>query len=111
MEIMTYICVSAADDMHENFSDVEVPPGKNIKNRYIPYTGDGNLKMDKERNCYSRDNQELIIENVFVGKAPIQEIIKEYILETQLQRINLAVRNTTCYNKNNMIVALPKEVC
>ena len=69
-----------------------------IKQFSASYTGDGNVEMDKKQYC--KDQQELIIESVFINEVSAQEIIKTYILDICKNR---------WYTQTNMIAAAQKE--
>ncbi len=83
------IRAAAANDMHEDID---------IKKFSASYTGDGNVEMDKK--LYCKDQQELVIESVFVNDVSVQEIIKTYLLD---------ICKHGWYTKPNMIAAAQKE--
>lgn len=83
------IRAAAANDMHEDID---------IKQFSASYTGDGKPKMDK--NLYCRDQQELVIERVYINEVSVKEVVKAYLLD---------ICRNGWYNQTNMIAAAQKE--
>ncbi len=79
---------------------INIPMLYDIKNSSASYIGDGNLKMDKKQNRYCKDQQELVIESVFIHDISVGEIVKTYLLDICKHR---------WYNQTNMIAAAQKE--
>lgn len=76
------------------------------------YTGDGNTSMDKAvKGYYIKDNQELIVESVFIGEKSVKDVIKVQLKDRVCNKIEMATPSAECYNDaGNTVVVASEEV-
>ena len=67
--------------------------------------------MDKKRNYYTENGQELTIENIFSDDVPVKDMIKAYIQEKQKNRIHMSVLDSEQSHEDRMDTVSSKGGC
>ncbi len=93
-----------------NHVNLQLPITINITDISPSYTGSGDYMVDKKcKSYYIKNNDTLYVESIFLNKAPVLDLLKEYIIDEHNRKQSIDGVKTEVYNNGSNTAAVTLE--